>query len=237
MSLLTWSILLSVSWLAATISGVAGFGGSLIILPVFSYIVWAKQAVPIFTIAWMMGNISKAVIGFSDIRWRPVNYFCLGALPGALIGARIFVDIPAAAVMKMIGVFLLGIVLLRQRKDLPTVPVSWFVPTGFIVGVCSSLFGSAGPLGAAAFLGLNLPATAYVASEAVTAVVMHAAKTALWGQYRLISPADLMTGVILGLAMIVGSATGRLLIQRLDQKTFRVAVDVLMTIAAVSLLL
>ncbi len=237
MSLLTWSILLSVSWLAATISGVAGFGGSLIILPVFSYIVGAKQAVPILTIAWMMGNIAKAVIGFSDIRWRPVNYFCLGALPGALLGARIFVDIPAAAVMKMIGVFLLGIVLLRQRKNLPTVPVSWFVPTGFIVGVCSSLFGSAGPLGAAAFLGLNLPATAYVASEAVTAVVMHAAKTVLWGQYRLISPADLMTGVILGLAMIVGSATGRLLIQRLDQKTFRIAVDVLMTIAAVSLLL
>ena len=236
MPVLTWSILLSVSWLAATISGVAGFGGSLIILPVFSYIVGAKQAIPILTIAWMMGNITKAVLGFREIRWRPVNYFCLGALPGALIGAKIFIDIPAGTVMKMIGVFLLCIVILRQRKDLPAIPESWFVPTGFVVGICSSLFGSAGPIGAAAFLGLNLPATAYVASEAVTAVVMHATKTALWGQYRLISPTDMMTGVILGLAMMAGSAMGRSLIKRLDPKTFRVIVDVLMTVAAISLL-
>ena len=233
---LTWSILLFVSWLAATISGVAGFGGSLIILPVFSYIVGAKQAIPILTIAWMMGNIAKAVLGFSDIRWKPVVYFCLGALPGALLGARIFINIPAGVVMKMIGVFLLCIVVLRQRKDLPAVPMSWFMPTGFIVGVCSSLFGSAGPIGAAAFSGLNLPAAAYVASEAVTAVVMHTAKTVLWGQYRLISEADMMTGAILGLAMIIGSATGRMLIQRLNQKIFRMTVDILMTLAAASLL-
>ena len=47
---------------------------------------------------------------------------------------------------------------------------------GGIVGLLSGLVGSAGPLGAAIFLSLGLPPVAYVASEAVTAFVMHGVK-------------------------------------------------------------
>jgi len=42
------------------------------------------------------------------------------------------------------------------------------------------MVGSAGPLGAAAFLSLNLSPTSYVASEAVTAVVMHLTKVMIY---------------------------------------------------------
>ena len=83
MTLTIWLILLFVSWLASTISGIAGFGGSLIILPVFSYFIGAKAAIPILTIAWMMGNFSRAAFGFKEIQWKPVTYFCLGAVPAA----------------------------------------------------------------------------------------------------------------------------------------------------------
>ena len=46
MTIVVWAVLILVLWLEATISGVAGFGGSLIILPVFSFVIGAKQAIP-----------------------------------------------------------------------------------------------------------------------------------------------------------------------------------------------
>lgn len=115
-NMLTWLILLIVAWLVATISGIAGFGGSLVILPVFSHLIGAKKAIPILTVAWMMGNFSRAAFGYKEIQWKPVLYFCLGAVPAAIVGAKVFVELPAPVIMKAIGIFLLFILLLRHLE-------------------------------------------------------------------------------------------------------------------------
>lgn len=228
-------ILLIIAWFAATISGVAGFGGSLIILPVFSFLVGAKKAIPILTIAWMMGNLSRASFGYKEIQWRPVIYFCIGALPSAISGSMLFVELPAKLVMKGIGVFLVFIVFFRNLNVRYTLPEKWFIPWGALVGFLSSVLGSAGPIGAIAFLSLNLAPTAYVASEAVTAVVMHLTKTIVYGRYALITGEDLRMGIFLGLAMVAGSWTARKFIKQVSGKTFNLFVDILLGLAAISL--
>lgn len=233
--MLTWLILLFVAWLAATISGIAGFGGSLIILPVFSHLIGAKKAIPILTIAWMMGNFSRAGFGYKEIQWKPVGYFCLGAVPAAILGAKVFVELPASVVMKAIGIFLLFILLLRHSNVKYVIPEKWFIPCGALVGFLSSILGSAGPIGAVAFLSLNLAPSAYVASEAVTAVVMHLTKTIVYGRYALLTWEDVGWGVLLGSAMVVGSWTARKFIKKISGKTFGYFVDVLLLSAAVSL--
>lgn len=235
MTITVWFILLFISWLAATISGIAGFGGSLIILPVFSFFIGAKKAIPILTIAWMMGNFSRAGFGYKEIKWKPVGYFCLGALPAAVLGSRIFVELPAGIIMKAIGIFLLAIVALRRLNIKYSLPGKWFIPWGALVGFLSAILGSAGPIGAVAFLSLNLAPTAYVASEAVTAVVMHLTKTIVYGRYSLLTAQDIVTGVILGLAMVAGSWTARRFIKNMSGKVFGYFVDTLLVVAAVSL--
>jgi len=236
MSVGIWIILLFVSWLAATISGIAGFGGSLIILPVFSFFIGVKKAIPILTIAWLMGNLSRAGFGYKDIRWRPVLYFCIGAVPAAVFGARTFVELPSALILRAIGVFLLVIVILRHLRITFTLPEKWFVPWGALVGFLSAILGSAGPIGAVAFLGLNLAPVAYVASEAVTAVLMHLTKTIVYGRYSLLAGSDLWTGLILGSAMVFGSWTSRRFIKNISGKAFGYFVDIMLAAAAVSLL-
>ncbi len=230
-------ILLILAWLAATISGIAGFGGSLIILPAFSFLIGAKKAIPILTIAWMMGNFSRAAFGYKEIKWKPVIYFCIGALPGAVLGSMLFVELPAQLIMKAIGIFLLCIVFLRNRNVSYTLPEKWFIPWGALVGFLSSILGSAGPIGAIAFLSLNLAPAAYVASEAVTAVVMHLTKTIVYGRYALITGEDLRMGIVLGLAMTAGSWTARKFIKQLSGKAFNRFVDILLALAAMSLLI
>ena len=236
MTIAIWIILIFVSWLAATISGVAGFGGSLIILPVFSLLIGAKQAIPILTIAWMMGNLSRAAFGYKEIKWKPVIYFCLGALPAAVIGSRLFVELPSGLIMKAIATFLFVIVILRHANTKFSLQEKWFIPWGALVGFLSAVIGSAGPVGAVVFLGLNLAPTAYVASEAVTAVVMHLTKTVVYSRYALLSVQDVVIGIVLGMAMVIGSWTARHFIKRMSGKVFGYFVDILLVLAGISLI-
>lgn len=52
-------LLLTSAFVAAAISGSAGFGGALLLLPLLTHIVAVSGAVPLLTIAQLVGNISR----------------------------------------------------------------------------------------------------------------------------------------------------------------------------------
>ena len=108
---------------------------------------------------------------------------------------------------------------------------------GGLTGFLSGLAGSAGPLGAAFFLGLNLTATAYIASEAFTALTMHIVKTIVYNKFSLIEPTDVYYGIFIGIAMICGSWTGKKIIDKLSRKNFILIVEILLIISAIQLIL
>lgn len=232
-----WALLFVISWLAAIISGSAGFGGALILLPILNGFVGIKAAVPILTVAQLLGNLSRAGFGFSEIKWRPVALFILGAFPATIIGARLFITLPKQSINIGIGVLLLIIVILRRIKLFDfKIKEMVLIPGGALVGFLSAVAGSAGPLGAAFFLGLNLPPLAYVASEAVTAVVMHLTKTIMYNKYALVGTSELLLGGFLGLAMILGSWTGKKVIQKLSREKFLLLVEILLVISGIQLI-
>jgi uncharacterized protein len=91
--IVSWVVLLFFGWLAATVSGAAGFGGALLLLPVLAFTVGGKTAVPILTVAQLVGNLSRAGFGWRDIRWRPAVIFSTGAVPAAIVGSLLLVDL------------------------------------------------------------------------------------------------------------------------------------------------
>jgi hypothetical protein len=107
---------------------------------------------------------------------------------------------------------------------------------GAVTGFLSGVAGSAGLLGAAIFLGLDLPAAAYVASEAVTTSAMHLTKMVVYQRYALIGLRELQYGLFLGSAMILGSWTGKRIIERLPKTTFRRVVEALLVLSALQLI-
>lgn len=233
-----WALMFAVSWLAASISGLAGFGGALLLLPALSALLGAKAAVPVLTVAQLLGNASRAGFGFRQIRWRPVALFVLGAVPASVLGALVLVELPTRTLTAGLGAFLIVVVALRRLGLAKAgVGAAWLVPGGALVGFLSAVLGSAGPLGAAFFLGLNLSPVAYVASEAVTAVAIHLTKTAMYQKYALVGAKELALGLFLGAAMVLGSWTGRRLIEWLPRKRFAVVVEVLLLVSAAQLIL
>jgi uncharacterized protein len=233
---LSWLALFIGGWLAAMVSGVAGFGGALLLLPALASILGTKAAVPVLTIAQLLGNTSRAGFGWHQIRWRPVAWFVGGAVPASLLGGVAFVAISQAVANAGIAIVLVGVVAAR-RFGFAKLPLrGWtLLLGGAATGFLSAVVGSAGPLGAAMFLGLGLPPVSYVASEAVTAVAIHLTKTAIYGRFALIGSTELLAGVFIGAAMVLGSWTGRRIVDRLPRRTFALVVEVLLLASAAQL--
>jgi uncharacterized membrane protein YfcA len=234
---MTLLILFVASWLAATISGAAGFGGALLLLPVLTQLLGVKAAVPVLAICQLLSNLSRVWFGRSQVAWRPAGLFLLGALPLSVLGSLLFTTLPTALITRGIGVLLILIVVARRYGVTAFTTTDWgLLVGGGATGLLSGVAGSAGPLGAALFLGLELPAVAYVASEALTAAGMHLTKMAVYQRFALIGPRELQYGLFLGLAMVLGSWTGKRLIERLPQDTFRATVELLVILSGLQLL-
>lgn len=230
-------IIFAISFIAATISGAAGFGGALLLLPVLTSIVGIKAAIPILTIGQIFGNGSRVWFGRHELKWRPIIYFLITAIPLTILGSYLFTDIDSKTIKIGIGIFLILLVTYRRIKiQKVKFGEKGMLLGGGLTGFLSGLAGSAGPIGAAFFLGLNLTATAYVASEAFTALAMHLTKTFVYNKYSLVGLTELYYGLFIGVAMILGSWTGKRIIEKLSREKFLLLVEVLLIIMAIQLI-
>ncbi|MGC6173934.1 sulfite exporter TauE/SafE family protein [Lacrimispora sp. 38-1] len=231
-------ILIIASFLAAFVSGAAGFGGALLLLPVVTVYVGAEVAVPVLTIAQLIGNLSRMAFGFKEIKWKFVGLFCVGAIPLSILGAFGFSILPKDMVTRFIGAVLIGMVAIKTVKKIEFKGgTKTLIFGGCFVGLLSGLAGSAGPLGAAIFLSLGLPPVAYIASEASTATVMHIVKTIVYGKLMNISLEAAFTGVLMGAAMIFGTFCANRIIKKMSKDNFQKYVSVLLCIVGVYMII
>ena len=152
-----YGILIAASFAAAFVSGAAGFGGALLLLPVVTACVGAELAVPVLTIAQLIGNLSRMAFGFREIDWRSVGLFSITALPLAALGAFGFAVLPKDIVTRCIGAALILLVLAKTLKKMGTEKQQAHHADRrrdhrTRVGACWQWWG---PIGAAAFLTLG----------------------------------------------------------------------------------
>nr|WP_294293027.1 sulfite exporter TauE/SafE family protein [uncultured Sphingomonas sp.] len=166
------------------------------------------------------------------MRWRPVLLFLSTALPAAALGAWWFAALPKALMVRGMGIAILIFVVLKLRGLTLTPSPRLLLIAGAVVGLLSGLVGSAGLLGAAIFLSLNLPPVAYLASEGTTPVAMHPVK---WIVYDV--TIDLRTDFWpLVAAMIAGTWAGKRVIERLPVEKYRLLVAGLLAVTAVQMI-
>ncbi len=226
--------LLALSLLASIIAAVAGFGGSVILLPLVVHLFGIKEAVPILTVAQLLGNASRVWFGRTDIDWKVVLYFCLGCIPSAVIGAIMFSFIHAAWLKTGLGVFLI-LTLVYRHSGLKSVTMQLphFIILGAIFGWLSAVVGTVGPLVAPFFLDYGLVGSAYIASEAMTAVVMHITKGIVYSKFSLLTWHTVTIGLAMGMVMIFGSFTGKKIIDRLPRIWFTRIVEAVVLVTGI----
>jgi uncharacterized membrane protein YfcA len=215
------------AYVLAVLSAVASFGGGVLLLPVFTTLFGLRVAVPVLTLAQISSNASRVVFNRDDLQWRPNVRFCLGAVPFAVVGALLLASAPLAPLQRVLGVFLIAVVVWRRVKPHPRPPGdAAFVAVGAASGLGSALLGSVGPLTAPFFLAKGLRRSAYIGTEAVCALAMHLTKTAAYGATDLLDPRVLLLGLALTPATLLGAWTGKKLVGRISDRVFVALVEI-----------
>lgn len=129
------------------IFGISGFGASLITVPVLSYYLSLKTALPIcvlldFTSAMVLGTRLRG-----GVEKREILLLVPFSLIGAVTGATLLLHLPRQAALAALGCFAFtyGIYSLWRGAAVAHIGPWWSLPAGFVGGVMGALFGVGGP--------------------------------------------------------------------------------------------
>jgi uncharacterized membrane protein YfcA len=225
------------TFIAAALSGTVGFGGAILLLPILTGAIGVAKAVPILTVIQIVGNASRVLFARNEIDWAAARAYLLTGLPFAMLGAYSFINAPKTFILRLIGTAILVFIALKitglskwrvERKDLPI--------AGAIVGFLSGLIGTAGPLGAAVFMSLNLSPLAYISTDAFSSLVMHTAKTVVYHGANWGMPDTLLLTIVMCVTTILGTFIGTKVAARIPKQAFQYAVMTLVVISAVQMI-
>ncbi len=224
---------------ASTLAAITGFGGAAVLLPVLVVAVGVRDAVPILTVAQLIGNGSRVWFNRRELNYRVVGWFAVGSVPLGFLGGLLFARAPLAALTRLLGAFLLFVVAWRhlRPRGFPRPPLRGFALIGAAASFVSALLGSVGPLMAPFFLAFGLVRGAYIGTEALSTVVMHLTKLVAYRNAAVLSGSSVLVGLAMGPVMVLGSWTGKRIVDRLSERVFVVLIEATMIVAGLLFLI
>jgi uncharacterized protein len=227
------------AFFGSILASVAGFGGAAVLLPFLVVLFGVRDAIPILTVAQLIGNLSRVVFNRREVDVKVVGWFALGGIPAAVAGGLLFAAAPLSFLTRLLGVFLLAVVLYRHVGNTAAlrVPLRGFAALGAVFSFLSALLGSVGPIMIPFFLAYGLVKGALIGTEAFATVVMHVTKLAVYGGTSILTRTGLAVGLVLGSIMILGSYAGKRILDRLPEKFFILLVEAALAVAGVNFLL
>jgi uncharacterized protein len=140
-------LLAMLAFAGALIVGVTGFGSALVTIPLATHFVPLQFALPLFALVDMSTAFS---VGLENPRnaardeWRRLVPMIL---VGSALGVTLLVNLPSAAGMLLLGLFVLSYALfsLVRRGPARVIHPGWAWLAGLCGGITSTLFGAGGP--------------------------------------------------------------------------------------------
>lgn len=221
------------AFVASMLAAVAGFGGAAILLPILVPIFGVRDAIPILTVAQLVGNLSRVWFNRRELELPVVGWFAAGGVPAALAGGFLFAAAPLGFLTRLLGGFLLAVVVYRRSGGGAgwRLPLRAFPIVGAVFSFLSALLGSVGPILIPFFLAYGLVKGALIGTEALATVVMHVAKLAAYGSASVLTVAGVELGLAVGSIMIIGSFAGKKLLDRLPERLFVALVELTLVVA------
>src|SRR2546422_10771919 len=136
-----WAVLIVGALVASVVGGVAGFGAGIIMLPLVSWALGVRSAVPVLTVTMLIGNLSRIWWSRGDIDRAVVVRFALGAVPATALGTVLYAGVPAEWLRRFVGAFLIASVPIRRllAPDLFRMRLRPFPLLGASIGLLSAL--------------------------------------------------------------------------------------------------
>jgi uncharacterized membrane protein YfcA len=229
---------LGVGLAAGTISGIVGFGSSIMLMPVLVIVYGPLQAVPIMAIAAILANVSRVLIWWREVDWRACAAYSLTAAPAAALGARTLLVLPPPLIEGALGIFFLLMIPARRwlaAHGLRLRPRHLLV-IGAGIGFLTGIVVTTGPITAPIFMAAGLVKGAFIATEAAGSLAVYLSKTAVFRQFGALPAPVVMQGLITGASLMAGAWVARRFVLRLHPDRFRLLMDALMLLSGLAML-
>ena len=234
-----WIVILSIGVGAGVIGGVVGFGASLLLMPVLVLTFGGREAVPIMALAALLANASRAAMWWREIDWRVNAVYCATAIPAAMLGARLLLQLDHRLVEATLGAFFILMVPVRRwlighgfRIRLPGMAV-----VGAVIGFITGLVATTGPINTPFFLAYGLTKGAFLATEAVGAGAISLTKAIVFRSLGALPWETIMRGLAIGSSLMLGSAIAKRIVERMNARHFSVVLEAMMGLAGLGMLI
>jgi uncharacterized membrane protein YfcA len=225
--------------LAAAAATLAGFGSSTLLIPVALIFMDFRAAILVVAFFHLFNNVFKIKFFWRKIDFKIFLLFGLPSIIFAFAGANLISFLPIGTIKWILGFFLIlfAFYTFAQPKNTLKKTRSTAFFGGSLSGFLAGLIGMGGAIRSAFLMAYNLPKEVYVASAAAIAVVIDATRI----------PTYIVTGTVLerttlfflGFLLIsayLGVRTGKALLNKIDQITFRRIVSIALLFAGIKIL-
>jgi uncharacterized protein len=235
---MTWLLIILIGLVAGTLSGIIGFGGTTILMPILVLSFGPKAAIPIMAIAAILGNLSRVMIWWSTINWRAVAAYSIAAAPGAALGARVMLAIDPVVLDMVLGAFFILMIPLRRWFTAHGMKVSLFglFLAGGVIGFLTGIVANTGPINTPFFLAHGLVKGAFISTEAMSSLVMFTSKAIAFREFGALPSSIIVNGLIVGSTLMLGAWIAKRFVLRMDESRFRGLMDVILFIAGVAMI-
>ncbi len=224
--------IMGASFAGSFITVAFGIGGGAVLLAVLASLLPPAALIPVHGIVQLGSNATRAAMLFRHIAWIGMPWFVAGSLAGSVLGGLIVVELPGRWVQAGVGLFIIWSVFARPPEWLRRWP--WL--TGGISSFLTMFFGATGLFVAGYTKSLTLPRHGHVATHASLMTVQHLLKVVVFG---LLGFAFGAWWLVIGgmiIAGLIGTLSGRLLLDRLSDLNFRRALDVILILVSLRLI-
>ncbi|MET0344695.1 MAG: sulfite exporter TauE/SafE family protein [Casimicrobiaceae bacterium] len=232
------AFVLAIGLVAGTLSGIVGFGASIMLMPVLVISYGPLAAVPIMAVASIMANLSRVMVWWREVDWRACAAYSATGIPAAALGARTLLALPPRVVEVALGAFFLAMIPARRWLAARELKLQrWHLALiGLVIGFLTGIVVTTGPLSVPVFLAYGLVKGAFLATEAAGSLGIYVAKSAVFRSFGALPWDAIAKGLVIGASLMAGSYLAKRFVLKLPAERFRLLMDGMMAASGIAML-
>ncbi len=193
---------------AYTVFGLAGFGSTVIALPLLTHFFALKFAVPLLMLLDLAAFLLFGARVRKRIAYREIGWLLPFILVGMAAGLTLLIEVAEQFLLAVLGIFLLlyAVYGLARRGPPAALSRAWGAPVGLAGGVFSALFGTGGVLFALYNAGRIRDKDALRATNSAMIMLSSLVRLLLFGAAGLLTQDGLLATAALLLPALFGGA-------------------------------
>ena len=232
------AFVLAIGLVAGTLSGIVGFGASIMLMPMLVISYGPLAAVPIMAVASIMANLSRVMVWWREVDWRACAAYSATGIPAAAFGARTLLALPPRVVEVALGAFFLAMIPARRWLAARELKLQrWHLALiGLVIGFLTGIVVTTGPLSVPVFLAYGLVKGAFLATEAAGSLGIYVAKSAVFRSFGALPWDAIAKGLVIGASLMAGSYLAKRFVLKLPAERFRLLMDGMMAASGIAML-